>query len=120
VKTKRDEKIGYKVIVNCLGGHYESVAMFGIANVIYFVDKWVEPRMGNGPLAAFDTFEDAESFSVDTDMIFKCKYIPSKEKKLWYRGVGGRLFAKGDFPTGTVLADKVMLLEEIKNENQKG
>jgi hypothetical protein len=114
----KNERIGYKVVVFSFDNNYESATISGIANVIYFVDKWVEPRMGNGPLAVFDTFEDAESFASHEEKIFECKYVPSEEKILWRWHGSYELFAKGDFPPGTVLADKVMLLKEVGNKNE--
>jgi hypothetical protein len=108
-----NEKIGYKV---CTEDLRSSTCFY--ASVKYGIGEWVEPRMGNGPLAVFDNFKDAESFSVmDADRIFRCKYIPSKEKKLWY-GDCGEEWECRSFLLGTVLADKVMLLEEVGNKNE--
>jgi hypothetical protein len=115
MKTKRDEKIGYKVCVQSGNDFYSYMFLRRTdVRVKYSINEWAEPKKGDGPLAVFYTFEDAERFALIEDVIFECKYIlSSKEKVLWY-WVNGEKFSKLHFPIGTVLADRVMLIKEIK------
>jgi hypothetical protein len=92
----------------------------GPGAVCYKINKWTKPMRGCGPLAVFDNFENAELFCdsevnlYDAEganlLIFKCKYVPSEKKSLWFRYMMEvkESFA-GSFPEGTVLADQVMI-----------
>jgi hypothetical protein len=117
-------KEGYKVLrinfpleglrsyfINCTKG-----------SVVYKLGEWVKPNENCGPLAVFNNLESAKKFigaiiiTFRHVLIYKCKYVPSKRKNLWVlygnsvRTVRGPVF----FPKGTVLANKVMITEEIK------
>jgi hypothetical protein len=114
-----NEKIGYKVVFCDYDDYYKSICAPIGANVKYFLNKWAKSRGRNGPLAVFDNFDfkDMELFGTSYK-IFECKYILSKETALWYwcwyHDGSKEKILKTDFPPGTVLADKVMLIKEIK------
>jgi hypothetical protein len=86
--------------------------------VVYEIGKITVPSPNWGPLAVFDTEQEAREFkdSIDfynTFRIFKCEYTKSKHKRLWV----GYLPSRGkdsNFPPGTRFADSVTLLEEVK------
>jgi len=84
------------------------------------------PKKGHGPIAVFDSEENAIEFATrhtlrasdvaaySNTRIFKCRYIPSKRKYLYWRDDWSLHTAgKGDLlPPGTVIATRVELLSE--------
>ena len=95
-----------------------------------------------GPLAVFDSYENAELFFYDdnsiiqlgefpgTYAIFKVEYEPSKDFGLWYfREIFGyregtykvvenrKMFRDYCLPEGTVFANKVKLVEKVRQFN---
>ena len=88
----------------------------------YEVGEWTyrrksEERRGKklGPLCVFDTLEDAQSFShLSAPLyypIYKCRIRRSTAKAVWDNLL--RRESVYFLPPGTVLADAVMLLEEV-------
>lgn len=66
-----------------------------------------------GPLCVFKTLKDAESFrDVLFQEIWKCRIRKSKEKWIWYNRKLSYIH-KDCLPKGTILADKVTLLEKM-------
>ena len=107
-------KIGYKVVWKC----QEKLVSYivGVEGVEYKIKEWVKPRHGWGALAVFNTLENAVHFagtsSSITTSIFKCKYKPSTEKKL-YNPKGVYMILEIT-PQGTQLAEEVMLIKSVK------
>jgi len=76
-----------------------------------------------GPLAVFDTLRHAAVFVLNRTSvcrlqrihIHRCEYKPSADRRLWVPMRDGYLpeCSKVEFPEGTVLADEVLLLEEV-------
>lgn len=110
-KKKSNIKIGYKAISKSLKDYCSWTAT---PTFRYYFDKWTERRPGFGPIAIFTTrkaaykFVQEYSYGMRTpkDFIFKCEYVPSKDKFLWtpYN------IKSEDIPEGTAFANKVRLL----------
>jgi hypothetical protein len=101
-------KYGYKVIHRWKSGQMISCIDLPSRMVEYFVDKWTEPKKGNGPLAVFSDLIFAKNFVLSSmNMeIYKCKYILSDKESVWS---DYSVLTKKFFPEGTRLADKVMI-----------
>ena len=88
--------------------------------VKYEINKWTKRPKKSGPLAIFDNLESAEKFSglsflnVNNRAFFSCKYKPSKEITLYKKYKGGEITERFVLPNGTILADKVKILKEVK------
>lgn len=83
--------------------------------VTYGAGSWAKPQLNCGPLSVFKSVEAAKSFMNDYFLssrleIWKCEYIRSHYTKLWtpFRRSPPQLV-----PVGTVLADKVKLIEKV-------
>jgi len=115
--------IGYKVVVCHKQDEqirYYS-AIMTTNKVEYKIGEWVEHEPNAGPLAVFNTIEDAIHFVHQSVIdcwvkIFKCKYKPSKERKLWYY-IEEEKLSLSITPDGTCFAEKVKLLKEKKDFN---
>jgi hypothetical protein len=126
-------EIGYKIVRRENGGYYSYIIdrekYFG--TVEYKVGEWVEPRDGCGPLAVFETLEDAREFLAGPykhveSCTFKCKYEQSLQQEMrcysiyfldpFQRGYLEQCMTLFSAPEGSVLADKVMLLEEEEDD----
>lgn len=113
----REELIGYKICLFDL----DFLALFSATfnrDTLYKFGAWVSRKPLCGPLAIFGSIEDAKKWirrigSPSYLKIVKCKYIKSKEKYLYHKKYRLRL-SIDSAPEGTILADEVMLLEEIK------
>ncbi|KKK65798.1 hypothetical protein LCGC14_2970470 [marine sediment metagenome] len=85
--------------------------------VDYEIGKWTKRPKDCGPLAIFGTLNQALVF-VDSSYIdrtyFHCKYKPSKEITLYKKYKGGEITEKFVLPNGTILADEVKILKEVK------
>ncbi|MDI6785096.1 MAG: hypothetical protein QMD92_00145 [bacterium] len=77
-------KVGYKVVESSL----RSPIMLGRRGAVeYKVNESVHPNKGCGPLTVFKEKQAAEHFRNGLILplrIFKCFYIPSKAKEVWY------------------------------------
>ena len=86
--------------------------------VEYIVGKPAIPKADCGPLALFDTVENARNFLAsfnnrwiyDTGRIYQCQYKPSSETTLWY----GDLVCEAFLPLGTILADEIILGKAVR------
>jgi hypothetical protein len=78
----------------------------------YVPDKVTKPKKDCGPLAVFDTLEDAASFlPFNSDEIWKCEYEPSRGKSLFHKNYCKRRICT--CPEGTRLARSVKLIERV-------
>jgi hypothetical protein len=118
-----DIRDGYKLVSVRHGGKCVSYCM-GFGEVHYIENEWAIPRERFGPLAVFDTLENVWDFLDsdrinDGDKIFKCKYVPSERGSVWFFNSNNEKhweFLKF-LPCGTRLADKVMIIEEVKKND---
>lgn len=84
--------------------------------VIYELDRWVKPQRNCGPLSVFESVETAMTFMKDffglhdNLQVWKCEYTRSHYTKVW---TPFRRNPFRQFPTGTILADEVKLIEKI-------
>jgi len=109
---KQTIKIGYKVLCPKYGRLYSYLGPDFARNgsgIIYRIKKWVQPQKGCGPLALFRRREDAERFMYSSDVIYKCWYVPSKQKMQWNR-IDQFTHCEVE---GKVLADSVYLIEKV-------
>lgn len=120
---------GYKVVKKIGRGLYSVLAPSGYLRhvdcVRYKLNQWASPNENCGPLATFLRREDAENF-IQTPfgrngVLYHCEIIPSAEKSMYYihvESVDGRqkhtMHTNAGFPKGTVLADKVRLIQKVK------
>lgn len=132
-------KIGYKVVREIYPILYGSIYLPSGRGLYYFLgEKTTIPSNEYGPMAVFDTIEDTRIF-LFKDLVctvglraFKVEYKPSNQRCLWF--VSGYKYPPlyGDCPflyterpvvqerelfqcpRGTVLADEVTLIEEVK------
>lgn len=81
-----------------------------LAEVAYAIGKVTKPLKNCGPLCVFDNEEDARKFKMGTDAVYKCKYSRSKHDRVWNRDTSTSIMF---LPKGTVLADEVILTEEL-------
>ncbi len=102
--------IGYKVVEK-YNGRYRSCCVVSSA-VRYGIGFITERPYCCGPLAVFKKKEDAIRFRrlPFGQHVFKCKYTKSKDDKLW--NITRRVWF--ELPIGTVFADTVELIEEVK------
>lgn len=78
----------------------------------YRVGVPTKPKLLHGPLCVFATRRQANEFFSGTHVAL-CKYRKSRRKTAWFFPWGkGRKRMRDWFPTGTVLADSVTLLED--------
>lgn len=81
-----DIHIGWKVLTR----GRESIMMYGsTAGLYYPLEKWVQRKTENGPLAVFDTKRNAVCFSenIPGKIIVMCEYksFNGPEQTLWFR-----------------------------------
>ena len=103
---------GYKVVFVAWDNTLESA--YSSKPVIYRLNEWVEPFLGDGPLACFDSMENAYSFCPYDDYfkVYECEYNESEEREL-YRTWRPWRTPINECPQGTVFASRVKLLEEV-------
>ncbi|KKM61867.1 hypothetical protein LCGC14_1527360 [marine sediment metagenome] len=91
-------------------------AFFSGRDVKYKIGGWTKKPKKCGPLAIFDSFDAAvcffEDYTLANRKFYLCKYKESEEKHLYLR-IGDGFLRKFDLPKGTILANKVKLIEEI-------
>jgi len=120
MKTEDDYEIGYKCVRKSaeVGGKYYSFIRGYDGCTQYFINKPTVPNPYCGPMAVFSDIKSARNFAISVgsnESIFMVKYKRSTQTKLYtryttYSGVIG-------FPKGTVLADEVILLEDVTDES---
>ena len=129
---KRKYRYGYKVVRDrSYSEMFHDGKLLGSAFAngtirYYEIGKTTEPRLGDGPLTVFNTYEDALTFWVVQNEvaylldIYRCKYVPYKGTRyLWAmldRFRVGKLRRVGNvmnLPKGTRLADEVVLSYQV-------
>lgn len=107
------------------GGRLTSFCAPSLGAITYPIGKWVGPRFYCGPLAVFDTLENALQFmrlyyGIESKRFlppgyafFNCLFIRSRYQTFW-AGAAGKIHCP-PFPTGTQFADLLQLVEEIDN-----
>jgi len=127
-----DEKLtGYKVCRPKNSCSFKPATSLALQRVTYRLDQETRQERGEfGPLAIFDTLENAEAFVADSDVvIFLVEYEPSDEDELWKKNPPhffrqhGRMSMESqgttekslaNCPAGTIFAKSVFLLERVK------
>lgn len=112
-----DDEIGYKIVFQCGGGRVSSHMIFG--GVLYHTNKRTVPLAGYGPLCVFNTKDNALAFLNIDDLkgskyleLWKCSYKPSLCQFVSITSSSKRHV--DSMPKGTVLADSVILLEQME------
>jgi len=111
-------EIGYKVVRVSGSDLIPADIYTDIPRFAYHENAWKEPPLGFGPMSLFETLDQAIAFKAKMlypTRIYKCKYVKSNETTLYHpvytEDQNGRM--ETGFPTGTVFADMLMLVEEI-------
>jgi len=113
---------GYKVV------RYEYKRYYSVISskrVEYFKDmKNYRPEYC-GPLALFDTFLNAQIFTIENlatviSRIYKCQYELSNDKKLWYMhrysfAYPYQKISSSYIPEGTIFANWIKLIEPVSH-----
>ena len=109
-------KKGVKVLYRKSRTVYESCYAPTPGTIQYPIRKWVGPQGRCGPLAVFDTLENARLFikvyHVSRAGVWECEYIPSNYQVLWVVGVENLI--RPYCPVGTQFADKVRIVNLIE------
>jgi len=109
-------KQAYKIT----GKDLKSVNIVGNASVQYKRNEPAIPKPDCGPLCVFKDAESVTSFlkqmtlAISREMFVKvwlCEYEESKEDHIW---TFTNHNSKENIPEGTILADEVILKEEVK------
>ena len=128
-----DRKIGYKVVSEYNSRSYSPATPSALQRIRYRINRETrQERDEYGPMAIFETLEQAREFAVEVDgHILEVEYEPSAETELWKKNppsfcrnrFGGGYHAESngkakraleDCPDGTILASSVYPLEVIE------
>ena len=119
-----NDKVGYKVVkvkhsrhgacfVSAVAGQRFGGQQKSGKEVVYIrYFRTFRPK-SCGPLAVFDDLKSAKYFCTDSDIIFKCSYVPSSDNRLWVDYFDRSISKVVGLPPGTVFADSVVLLERV-------
>jgi len=121
MKLTKHWKHGYKA-VSLLEGEYRSLLSWlpPSASVRYTLGTLTRPNPNCGPLAVFQTLEQAQEFltliRIPKDRaILAVRYLPSRRRTLWFPLYGTRAPRPlTGTPYGTVLADVVLPLYKVE------
>jgi len=115
---------GYKIVETICGKLYSFTMQ--TRPTAYRKKATTVPKIGYGPLAVFDTLENALRFIGYPDVgpvarhaeIWRCRYVPSKGTELFHPDFFSKTLQRTlplrACPKGTRLADKVFLIERVK------
>jgi hypothetical protein len=110
--------MGYKVVVHNRNAGYVSCS--SPLQVRYTIGEPTTRPPNCGPLAVFSNKKDAKHFIEYSTLgahLFRCLYTPSKSSSVWYKGhslIYTYALSPNKLPTGTIFADSVTLIEEVK------
>ena len=134
-KKKLNIKKGYKIVsISSRTEKLRSYVLSALSGtdegcIEYEQNSWVSQPLYCGPLAVFETLDDALRFSEDQELrsldtseayaLWSCDYIPSQERTLWMPCYP--LFSRArkvqynnfPLPPGTRFAQRVRLLNNI-------
>lgn len=93
----------------------------------YFLNKWVSPKNGNGPLAVFDSLSSVYDFLayqrnyseevLNKTRLYSCSYVESERRELFVLDIPDLYIptkvSLDDLPKGTNLANSVKLNERV-------
>jgi len=111
---------GYKVVRTFKTG--KIISAYSDGHIVeYKIGEWVKRPDGCGPLAVFNTLENAKDFVFKgtfgpTRKIFLCEYESSILNYLWCRYTLQDKKMRREkhlLPIGTQLAERVMLIREV-------
>jgi len=103
--------LGWKVVRKCPCRTNVFISCSSRTTVDYAKDHWAEPRQHHGPLCVFQDKDAALNFVRPTGRyIARCKFRKSKSDNIWQPGEPCTPIYL--LPKRTVLAEKVMLIEE--------
>lgn len=118
---------GYKVLRIRFSRKIIPISYFSIQDYIhgtieYFEEEWAYPKLGCGPLAVFNTKENARKFKTymyekgQKFVVKKCRFVESKEKEFYYLNPVTQTVQKSKYnpscrPEGTLFADRVKILK---------
>ncbi len=132
--------VGYKIVKREDNSLVSAVPLS--RRVVYQEDEWTQPRCGDGPLTVFDDRELANQYAGMISrsigyacLVYEVRYVPSRCKSIWTmvkkvkHHTAGRLGAFCIYgqatmpgvrkleacPTGTRLAQKVMLVKHLES-----
>lgn len=125
-------RFGYKVLRgDSPYALFSATAMGSVTH--YHQDTWVKSNVGCGPLAVFDSFENAHAFlgagsTLHGYHIYKCAYMPSANTLLWFRHRIYSYALNRVIPDATTmppdahtrLADAVLLLNKVYTHDLTG
>jgi hypothetical protein len=114
-----ETKEGFKVVTpgHRRGGLWSCTVWPYSCSVEYIKDVWTSHHEDNGPLAVFSSADDALSFSDSLEIcceIWKCEYEESAKQQLWMEWGNEYVTIPYVIPPGTVLADRVKLIERVE------
>ena len=98
----------------------------GHCGITYQLGKFTKPNTGGGPLCVFEDKDAAIEFvkkNFGTQefnyfirgagvMVFPCQYKPSEHQRIWSPWVSNEARPLTELPSGTILADEVMIYGE--------
>jgi hypothetical protein len=110
---------GFKVVRCANGRYYSVIAHWDLSCLRYQVGKETKPLPKCGPLAVFDNLADAIGFRLSSSRykettIFRCWYTRSRQSYLYITDKHYH-FTAVSLPQGTVLATRVIIVEEVHN-----
>jgi hypothetical protein len=110
-------KPGFKVVWKTDDGQLMSIIYSQrCGGVIYKPMEVTRPREGNGPLCVFSNLYHAAFYAEDLICeVYSCKYVPSKESHVWQCKLGCQM-PLTFLPTGTALADAVLLGDRVPED----
>lgn len=123
-KVTTPYKLGWKVVdtrwENSFVKIYRSShrTTVGGGETLYRHGMRTVPNVGCGPLCVFTNLQDAVNFTKTWSgrKIFPCAYIPSKAKYAYYKNYTTSI---EKMPKGKALADEVILLGKLNQEESK-
>ena len=110
-------KTGYKLTTKLVDGTETSLIFGYTSDVIYKKYHWTYPQDNCGPLAVFDTLENAKKLlneyrDEDSCRIHECEYIPAiGETNLWMINDQDDTECSNFYVKGTIFAAAVRLLD---------
>jgi hypothetical protein len=113
--------VGYKVVRKINDSEYGPVTSYAHQGIRYVLNQsTLQDKDKFGPMTLFNSLLLAQQFANDMShlpglIVFKIQYSKSDETSLWKKETKKKLTKElANCPFGTILADSVMLEEELK------